>query len=612
MERRHNVILGIFILSAVPQVAMATNCPDAGVVVVASVLTTLAVVLLVFAIAGLFIWKRRRAISKPVTIKNVNGMVSGPSSPNGKHGHYNHAFDKDPEWCGTGDSSRVPCKDNSVDQAKPNCFGSRDLAKKTWSSLPGDHQLDVSIRKRSSGGSLDRNNYIAEEDTLEVWLRSQDFIGLGFNISGSMRDGIFVRTVHKRGPAREAGIFSVGDRIMGVFVSFENIVYEDALTILSYASPYPVKISLQKQQGFPKNRKLSDVTTNLIHPMYRSYSLDSHIPRQRDRFLDKTHYASEVRKDKRDSARVRRESKYRSESNVIEESVSNASVIGSIERLEQQTKQVDAMMHTQPLREHVKPTFVREPVATDLSDANVDLNYNLKNHHLSDSALLPVNSRFADAFGDLSEEDKLDVLRLTYSDPSPHNTEIKPTTSSSDLKCAPLKPERKKKRSSSASLASQSDCELSSMTCSTVSLDSIDSMHEQRLVQPIMLPPPVPKKIREETVTSISHMSAMEIKSDNVFLEPDIATTNNILNIDNKNKKPVEIDLGNNEHIVKSVNHGSIVDSDDHGSIVIEEMLEKQLKMKTLENFPNRQFSDDNEIDNLSIASSSNSTGDNV
>lgn len=45
---------------------------------------------------------------------------------------------------------------------------------------------------------------------VEVWLTSQDFIGLGFNIAGSMRDGIFVSQVHNRGPANESGQFKVG------------------------------------------------------------------------------------------------------------------------------------------------------------------------------------------------------------------------------------------------------------------------------------------------------------------------------------------------------------------------------------------------------------------
>ena len=42
-------------------------------------------------------------------------------------------------------------------------------------------------------------------------LESQDIIGLGFNISGSMSSGIQVSEVHNRGPARESGIVNVGE-----------------------------------------------------------------------------------------------------------------------------------------------------------------------------------------------------------------------------------------------------------------------------------------------------------------------------------------------------------------------------------------------------------------
>jgi hypothetical protein len=49
-----------------------------------------------------------------------------------------------------------------------------------------------------------------------VWLQSQDFIGLGFNIAGSMRDGIFVSQVHNRGPAVESGQFKIG--MLAIFI----------------------------------------------------------------------------------------------------------------------------------------------------------------------------------------------------------------------------------------------------------------------------------------------------------------------------------------------------------------------------------------------------------
>ena len=47
-------------------------------------------------------------------------------------------------------------------------------------------------------------------------LRSHDFTGLGFNICGNMRDGIFVKDVLHRGPASESGRIAPG-----TFVGFK-------------------------------------------------------------------------------------------------------------------------------------------------------------------------------------------------------------------------------------------------------------------------------------------------------------------------------------------------------------------------------------------------------
>ena len=45
---------------------------------------------------------------------------------------------------------------------------------------------------------------------ISVSLQSSDIIGLGFNISGSLSEGIFVSQVHNRGPASESGKIKVG------------------------------------------------------------------------------------------------------------------------------------------------------------------------------------------------------------------------------------------------------------------------------------------------------------------------------------------------------------------------------------------------------------------
>ncbi|KAK7482203.1 hypothetical protein BaRGS_00026552 [Batillaria attramentaria] len=149
----------------------------------------------------------------------------------------------------------------------------KDGNKKTWASLPSRDFPD-GLHRQGSCGSLD-NNYLHMGPEMEsVWLQSQDIIGLGFNISGNMRDGIYVSQVHNRGPAIESGKIKVGDRIVSVTIAYDNIVYEDALTILSYASPYPVKVTLQKERTVsPENRSSS--TEQLNHPLYRSQSLDA-------------------------------------------------------------------------------------------------------------------------------------------------------------------------------------------------------------------------------------------------------------------------------------------------------------------------------------------------
>ncbi|CAG2176394.1 unnamed protein product, partial [Oppiella nova] len=122
-------------------------------------------------------------------------------------------------------------------------------------------------------------------ERLEVELIGHDFTGLGFNICGNMRDGIFVKDVLHRGPANESKLVKAGDRIVSVCVSFESMVFEDAVAILSYASPYNVKIELQKGSHYPivdrftntlnANKNLtSNTNKSLLHPLYRSQSVD--------------------------------------------------------------------------------------------------------------------------------------------------------------------------------------------------------------------------------------------------------------------------------------------------------------------------------------------------
>ncbi|CAF0721967.1 unnamed protein product [Didymodactylos carnosus] len=89
-------------------------------------------------------------------------------------------------------------------------------------------------------------NIDQDNELIEVELISPDLSGLGFNIVGNMRAGIYVKDVFDKGPAIESKLIKSGDRIMSVTVCFESVVFEDALTILSYASPYPVLLRLHR------------------------------------------------------------------------------------------------------------------------------------------------------------------------------------------------------------------------------------------------------------------------------------------------------------------------------------------------------------------------------
>ncbi|XP_014234996.1 uncharacterized protein LOC106657833 [Trichogramma pretiosum] len=115
-----------------------------------------------------------------------------------------------------------------------------------------------------------------------VSLRSRDFTGLGFNVCGNMREGIFVKDLMHRGPASESGLINPGDQISSIKISFRSMVYEDALTILSYASPYEVELEVESGVSTPNSKpttllkKSSGVTpTNqrICHPLYRSQSI---------------------------------------------------------------------------------------------------------------------------------------------------------------------------------------------------------------------------------------------------------------------------------------------------------------------------------------------------
>ena len=107
-----------------------------------------------------------------------------------------------------------------------------------------------------------------------IGLRGSDFTGLGIELCGGLKEGIFVRKVMPQGPA--SGLVNVGDKITSITIDFNHLVLEDAVAILSYASPYNVQLELvdakanvsaMSHANSPKSN-----TSTLSHPLYRSGS----------------------------------------------------------------------------------------------------------------------------------------------------------------------------------------------------------------------------------------------------------------------------------------------------------------------------------------------------
>ncbi|KAM9323984.1 periaxin [Gastrophryne carolinensis] len=84
-------------------------------------------------------------------------------------------------------------------------------------------------------------------EMVEVIVETEAQAGMsGINISGGGREGLFISEILKDSPAAKNLSFQEGDQIISARVYFENIKYEDALTILQYAERYKVSYCLKR------------------------------------------------------------------------------------------------------------------------------------------------------------------------------------------------------------------------------------------------------------------------------------------------------------------------------------------------------------------------------
>ncbi|XP_063241509.1 uncharacterized protein LOC134541775 [Bacillus rossius redtenbacheri] len=237
--------------------AGAAGCYSAGSVAGAVLGTALACACLAAAAYAFwrFYWRPRRA----------RHLVLVTDPENGKD---DYAFDN-------------PCfrEGTPVGRTLP---GEKDVGKldqKTrWSAWS---PLGVIVARGDKRKALD-DSFLAEPQVNVVALRSHDFTGLGFNICGNMRDGIYIKDVLHRGPASESGRITPGDRIDSVRISFRHMVFEDALTILSYASPYEVQLEVEnatssRPSTLIRTKRMSGSNAafgdRICHPFYRSQSI---------------------------------------------------------------------------------------------------------------------------------------------------------------------------------------------------------------------------------------------------------------------------------------------------------------------------------------------------
>uniref|UniRef100_A0A0K0E122 PDZ domain-containing protein n=1 Tax=Strongyloides stercoralis TaxID=6248 RepID=A0A0K0E122_STRER len=77
-------------------------------------------------------------------------------------------------------------------------------------------------------------------------IESNKITKLGFSISPNDIGGIKILNVEKDSPASQSGNIFEGDRIKHLTISFENMLYEDAIKLLHYSSPYLIKLNLER------------------------------------------------------------------------------------------------------------------------------------------------------------------------------------------------------------------------------------------------------------------------------------------------------------------------------------------------------------------------------
>ncbi|KAF2898826.1 hypothetical protein ILUMI_07344 [Ignelater luminosus] len=244
-------VLLLFVEGCMGQVVEDPSCYGAGSIAASVIVTFIVTILLVYV--AYEIWRRYWIKRKRKHLV----LETDPERGKNDYAYDNAAFG--------GEVTSTPA-DKSLEKN-----GKLDSTKSKWSQWSPLGALITKNERKTSDDSA-----LQTDEIKIVSLKSHDFTGLGFNIYGNMRDGIFIKDILHRGPASESGKLNPGDRIRSVTINFEHVVYEDALTILSYASPY--EVTLEAQSGKTSNTNNQHMaamakTVHLGHPLYRSSSM---------------------------------------------------------------------------------------------------------------------------------------------------------------------------------------------------------------------------------------------------------------------------------------------------------------------------------------------------
>lgn len=212
----------------------------------AAVFVTLLICLLVFAII-VFLQRRKGAAAST--------RKSDPESTE-RAAYSNPSFE--PDVTDNGGSPNTTAGGVPVTPTKANEKGLSTLERVMAAVRPGSKSsltrtLDDTSRK--SGG----------EESI-VPLHATDFAGLGFSVAGTLRDGIYVKDLLNKGPAALSGKVKPGDRLLALTVVTEHCAQDDAINLLSYASPYPVLLHLVRSSPSKTSSIGLNLSSSLISP----------------------------------------------------------------------------------------------------------------------------------------------------------------------------------------------------------------------------------------------------------------------------------------------------------------------------------------------------------